>query len=211
MFARIAKQLNKLTSLRRSLTAVRIKNPKFGDLNDYCANYARLASRPAPIRTLDIGCGETPRNPFNAEQLFGIDIREDAARNIKYADLTVEPIPYPDSYFDFVTAFDFIEHVPRILYLPARRFPFIALMNEIHRVLKVGGVLLSHTPAYPYAPAFRDPTHVNIITEETFPMYFDDKDLLARMYGFRGSFEIVRQGWIKPHLITVLKKSGSLS
>jgi SAM-dependent methyltransferase len=206
MFAKIMKKWNKLKILHRSLTAVRIKNPKFGDLNDYCASYARLAPRSGPTRTLDIGCGETPKNPFKAEHLFGIDIREDASRNIKYADLTAEPIPYPDGYFDFVTAFDFIEHVPRVLYMPARCFPFIALMNEIHRVLKTGGILLSHTPAYPYAPVFRDPTHVNIITEETFPMYFDDKLIWARMYGFRGSFEIVRQGWIKPHLITVMKK-----
>jgi SAM-dependent methyltransferase len=79
-------------------------------------------------------------------------------------------------------------------------------MNEIHRVLKPGGVLLSHTPAYPYSPAFRDPTHVNIISEETFPMYFDDQSALARMYGFKGAFSVVKQGWRKPHLITVLKK-----
>jgi len=155
---------------------------------------------------LDIGCGESPRNPFLAEQVFGIDIRENPERTIKYADLTVEPIPFPSDHFDYVTAFDFIEHVPRILYLPQRRFPFVELMNEIHRVLKPGGVLLSHTPAYPYAPAFRDPTHVNIITEETFPLYFDDVQKFAGMYGFKGAFQVLKQGWRKPHLISVLKK-----
>jgi SAM-dependent methyltransferase len=207
MHGKISKKIQRLKVWLRSLAAVRIRDEKFGDLGTYCAAYARTADRSSPTHTLDIGCGEQPRNPFRADKLFGIDIREDPARDIKYADLAIEPIPYPSECFDYVTAYDFIEHVPRILYLPARRFPFIELMNEIHRVLKPGGVLLSHTPAYPYAPVFRDPTHVNIISEETFPMYFDDKNVLARMYGFTGAFTVVKQGWRKPHLITVLKKA----
>lgn len=45
-------------------------------------------------------------------------------------------------------------------------------MNEVHRVLKPNGIFLHQTPAYPSTVAFRDPTHVNIITEETIPHYF---------------------------------------
>jgi len=26
-------------------------------------------------KTLDLGCGVNPRNPFNADELFGVDIR----------------------------------------------------------------------------------------------------------------------------------------
>lgn len=205
MLAGIVKAWNKYRLKCRSLRAIRIRTLDFGDLGGYCATCTHLVPKTASAKTLDIGCGEKPRNPFNAEQLFGVDIREDAPRNIKHADLTVEPIPYPDAYFDFVTAFDFIEHVPRVIYLPSRRFPFVELMNEIHRVLKIGGMFLSHTPAYPFAQAFRDPTHVNIITEETFPEYFGKKRS-AYMYGFNGSFEITRQGWIRPCLVTVMKK-----
>jgi hypothetical protein len=56
--------------------------------------------------------------------------------------------------------------------------------------------------------AFRDPTHVNFITEETFPLYFDNKICWAKMYGFNGGFEIKMQKWHenKINLITVLKK-----
>src|SRR6059036_4000476 len=120
MHSKLGTKLNRLTVWSRSLAPVRIRNDKFGDLDEYCASYARLAARPLPTRTLDIGCGKTPRNPFGAQELFGIDIREDKALNVNYADLIVEPIPYPDAYFDFVTAYDFIEHVPRILYAPGR-------------------------------------------------------------------------------------------
>lgn len=158
--------------------------------------------------TLDIGCGLNPKNPFNAEQIYGIDIRESDNPNIKKADLNVEAIPFNDKTFDYVTAFDFIEHIPRILYMPNRRFPFVELMNEVYRVLKPNGIFFSFTPAFPMAPAWRDPTHVNIITDETFTMYFCKPELGAKMYGFSGNFSLVKQE-MHPnniHLMTTLRK-----
>jgi SAM-dependent methyltransferase len=159
-------------------------------------------------KTLDLGCGVNPRNPFKCEEVYGIDIRDDVEKNIKRADLAIEPIPFEDEYFDFVTAFDFIEHVPRIIYMPQRRFAFVEVMNEIWRVLKMGGVFLSYTPAFPAGPAWRDPTHVNIITDETFPIYFDDVTRGAGMYGFKGAFKILRQQRAKNniHLVTHMRK-----
>lgn len=139
-------------------------------LQPFFDKYSALALNAHNSTTLDIGCGTKPRNPFSATTTYGIDIRENSEKNIKYADLTVEKIPYPDAYFDYITAYDFLEHIPRVIYLPERRFPFIELMNEIHRTLKPKGIFLSHTPIYPFSPVFRDPPHVNIITEETFPL-----------------------------------------
>jgi SAM-dependent methyltransferase len=184
------------------------KLPRTKNLQPYFDKYKVLSNTQHDSTTLDIGCGSKPRNPFGARILHGIDIREDLEKNIKYADLTIEKIPYPDESFDFVTAYDFIEHVPRILYLPERRFPFIELMNEIHRTLKPNGIFLSHTPIFPFSPVFRDPTHVNIITEETFPMYFDDKTQLGKMYGFNGSFKVLEQVLVAPHLISILQKTA---
>ena len=160
-------------------------------------------------KTLDLGCGKSPKNPFNADEVFGIDIRDDIDRGIRRADLVIDPIPFEDNYFDFVTAHDFIEHIPRILYRPHRTHPFVDLMSEIYRVLKPsdsGGLFLSLTPAFPQQAAWRDPTHVNIIAEDTFPLYFDNKNRWASMYGFKGAFEIVKQEWRGPHLLSILKK-----
>lgn len=158
-------------------------------------------------RTLDLGCGLAPRNPFNADEVHGVDLRESDDR-VRVADLAVEPIPFDDGYFDFCSAFDFLEHVPRIIYAPHRKFSFVDLMSEIYRVLKPGGKFLSYTPAFPAPAAWRDPTHVNIITPETFPMYFDNRNALARMYGFKGGFIIEKQYRHKNkiHLITILAK-----
>jgi SAM-dependent methyltransferase len=165
--------------------------------------------------SLDLGCGTNPQNPFQAELLFGIDFgRSESNVNaveIRDADLSVGAIPYADNMFDYVTAFDFIEHIPRLIYLNGqRRNSFIELVNEVYRVLLPGGIFYSLTPAYPSPKAFQDPTHVNIITEDTFPSYFCGAHPWARAYGFVGEFQLLNQEWKDgSHLICQMKKTGS--
>ena len=168
-----------------------------------------LIAKPSDLhgtRTLDLGCGTNPQNPFRAEQIYGIDIRDNPSKYIKCADLTVEPIPFVDNTFDFITAFDIIEHIPKVIYVPNHRFPFVELMNEVWRTLKPNGYFLSHTPVYPYSAIFGDPTHVSVLTHETFTGYFDDVSRIAAIYGFKGSFKVVSQHLIIPHLVSVLQK-----
>ena len=160
----------------------------------------------AMTKALDIGCGHSPKNFFNADEVFGIDVRDDVEARIYRADLVIEPIPFLDETYDFVTAHDFLEHIPRVIYVPHRRNAFVEVMNEVWRVLKPGGQFLSFTPAFPHGPAFRDPTHVNIITDETFPMYFDNTTRAAAIYGFYGAFQINSQQWLGPHLVTIMSK-----
>lgn len=183
-----------------------VAQPEIADLNLLYQKYGSKACNLRTSKTLDIGCGDSPRNPFNASEVYGLDIREDVSKNIQYADLTVEPLPFDENKFDFITAYDFLEHVPRVIYLPERKFPFIELMNEIYRTLKSGGIFLSRTPFYPISSAFTDPTHVNVITADTFPMYFDDKHTWASMYGFEGGFKLKFQAVNETHLVTILEK-----
>jgi SAM-dependent methyltransferase len=161
-------------------------------------------SESVPDVHLDLGCGKRPRNPYHRARLCGVDIRavgDGAGADFEFraANVTLDPIPYPDAQFGSVSAFDFVEHVPRILPTPDGRgtcFPFIRLMNEVWRVLAPGGRFYALTPAYPHPEAFQDPTHVNIITERTHE-YFCGENPLGRMYGFHGEFIARRTGWVR--------------
>ena len=149
--------------------------------------------------TLDLGCGNKMKNPFGAQSVYGIDSRDDLGPFVKQANLAIEKIPYPDNSFDSCTAFDFIEHIPRNYLVEGKtRYCFIQLMNEIHRILKPNALFLHLTPCYPATQAFQDPTHVNLISEDTFPVYFCDPTNLAKEigYGFNGSFKLKAQSWI---------------
>lgn len=157
---------------------------------------------PLPDRHLDLGCGKFPRNPYARGALCGVDIRPlqpGDAFDYRIANLSLQPIPWPDDSFGSVSAFDFIEHVPRVLVdgQGGTRFPFIEVMNEIWRVLAPGGLFYALTPAYPHAAAFTDPTHVNIITAKTHA-YFCGVSPMGRMYGFGGRFEAKRVHWTHP-------------
>ena len=88
--------------------------------------------------------------------------------DIKKADLVLEDISSETSSMDYISAYDFLEHVPRIIYYPERRLPFVNLMNSIYRTIKVNGTFFSYIPMYPFGAAVSDPTRVNCITWETF-------------------------------------------
>lgn len=166
-----------------------------------------------PWSSVDLGCGGRPLNLFGANEVFGCDLIGNKDTNVKGCNLSVEPIPFESESLDFVIAQNFIEHVPRILSRNSEtHFPFIDLMSEIHRVLKDGGLFFSKTPAYPRLAAFQDPTHVNIITSDTFPYYFcwhPSGGPWGRLYGFNGRFELVQQRWQGPHLLTLMRKIGT--
>jgi SAM-dependent methyltransferase len=155
--------------------------------------------------SVDLGCGNLPNNLFNAQSCFGIDMAP--YDGVYQADLAIEGLPFDSSSVDVITAFDFIEHIPRHAFKGGSSvYPFIALMSEVYRVLKPGGFLFHRTPAYPAKEAFQDPTHTNIITEDTFPRYFCGAHSYANNYGFVGNFKIVKQSWIKSsHVIGLLK------
>lgn len=142
--------------------------------------------------SVDLGCGSRPLNPFGADHPFGIDCRDVKGKNftILNVDLVLEHLPFDENSVDFISAIDLLEHIPRVIYHPKRKLPFVDLFSEISRVLKPGGIFYSRTPYYPNNAAFSDPTHVNFVTPLTFKKYFDLGDNNksgASMYGYTGT------------------------
>jgi SAM-dependent methyltransferase len=175
-------------------------------------NYFKALGSDAPLGdtlSVDMGSGPKPKNPFNATSCLGLDIVE--SENIVKCNLFFESIPLANDSANFVTAFEFIEHIPRVLVIEGQaRFRFVEIMSDVYRVLKPGGYFFSQTPAYPSSAVFQDPTHVNFITAQTFPIYFCHRSRGrlpgASRYGFKNGFELVSQQSHRSHLLTLLRK-----
>jgi len=169
--------------------------------------FATLACDKTGI-SLDLGSGPAPRNPFNAAKVYGADLRSKESNNVIYADFSSGLLPFNNEMFDFVTAYDVLEHIQRAVSKNKKpTYPFISLINEIFRVLKPGGIFFSIQPCYPAKQAFQDPTHVNIMTEDTMYLYFCEP-AWARIYGYDGSFKLLNDGWLGDKYFAFLKKSA---
>lgn len=155
---------------------------------------------------LDLASGPKPRNPFLAQEIFGVDIRANETNNVIFSDISQGNLPFPDNKFDFISAYDVLEHIPRMsLHHDETVFPLILLMNEIFRVLKPNGIFFCIQPCYPFKEAFQDPTHVNIMTEDTMHLYFCEPSWV-RIYGHDESFVMLEEGWYGSKYFSFLKK-----
>ena len=86
----------------------------------------------------------------------GIDQNDTAKQNysninFKYCDLMKEKIPYEDQHFDVIFSKSLVEH----FYYPEK------IYQEMHRVLKNGGIIITMTPDWEinYKTFYEDYTH----------------------------------------------------
>jgi 2-polyprenyl-3-methyl-5-hydroxy-6-metoxy-1,4-benzoquinol methylase len=152
---------------------------------------------------LDIGCGEG-FFLFNASKAGyttkGIEISQDAAEYaVREFGLDVEAKPFaelqfPENYFDVVTLWQVLEHVP---------YPLIVL-KEVHRILKPEGLLATSTPDIEgiLAKIFRRKwwnlrrLHINQFTAKTLT------DMLKRA-GFKNVFSTTYKEYISIYMLVI--------
>lgn len=114
----------------------------------------RLAERFSDLnglKKIDLCGGFSKPDGYLSVDKFNGDIVHDLEKGI----------PLPDNSCGVVRAHDALEHVKNSQ----------LLMNEIHRVLAPGGVLLSMTPSTDGRGAFQDPTHISFWNQNSFWYY----------------------------------------
>jgi SAM-dependent methyltransferase len=122
---------------------------------------------PQKFINLDIGCGENKRLNYigmDKRPLEGVDIVHD---------LEVFPYPLEDGVCHTVVGSHIVEHIKPWL--------MIDFMNELWRILRVGGQIAFSLP-YGVGPGFvQDPTHCNPCNEITWE-YFDPNCHMWNIY-----------------------------
>jgi len=195
------------TKLHGYIRVAGLKKPYYRSEKILRRHFLRFSAA-SESTALDVGSGPNPKNPFGASSIYGADLRENIEKNVVFADLALGFLPFDNDSFDYVTAFDVLEHIQRISVIDGEtKFPFICLMNEIFRVLKSDGVFFNIQPCFPSKEAFQDPTHVNIMTEDTLNLYFCES-AWARIYGYEGSFEMLEEGWVGGKYFSFMRKSA---
>lgn len=127
---------------------------------------------------LNLGCADRALSGF-----IGVDVAPGPCVD-QVADLR-EPWPWPDSSVDEVRAHDVFEHLP----------DRIRTMNELHRVLRPGGIATIEVPNAAKGAGFaQDPTHVSQWCRNSF-QYFRGESFahnrLARSYGITARFKVL--------------------
>jgi SAM-dependent methyltransferase len=116
---------------------------------------------------LDIGCGVNKNQGF-----VGMDIQPLEGVDIIW-DWNKRPWPLPDECVLMAVASHVVEHIPPVSIVgDETKFPFVEFMDEVWRVLKVGGEFALVCPHGNSQGYLQDPTHVNSLNETTW-VYFD--------------------------------------
>lgn len=114
-----------------------------------CERFCQLNDWPM----LDLGGAFYPPEGYETVDIIG-DVDH-------HMDLNRSTWTFPDNSYGLVRAFDTLEHL---------KDP-INTMNNIHRILKPGGLMISATPSTDGRGAFSDPTHVSFWNQESFKYY----------------------------------------
>jgi len=166
---------------------------------------------------LDFGCGsgrylEIFAKYLDKEKLWGVEIAKEKVIEVKkrgfncvLIDKNMGVLPFKNDSFDIVFSSNVIEHIPRELYFE--------YLDEIYRILKVGGRFVVGTPNYPakrfydIIKAFRnprmfryylfdDPTHCNKMSinqlESDLKKYFSEVYLYPSYIFLEGKLKFLK-------------------
>lgn len=119
------------------------------------------------LKKLDLGCGGKKR-----EGAIGVDYSDRYGADVVH-DLNNFPYPFPDNEFDEVYLDNVLEHLDEP----------ISVLEEVHRVVKIGGKVKVIAPYFRSLWAFIDPTHKHYFTVNSLA-YFDPRHAICNRYQY---------------------------
>lgn len=119
------------------------------------------------LKILDLGCGKKKR-----ADAIGVDFSNRHAADVIH-NLNVFPYPFNDSEFDEIYLDNVLEHLDDPM----------QVMEEVHRVCKLGGSVKVIVPYFRSVWAFIDPTHKHFFTVDSFA-YFDPQHAICQRYDY---------------------------
>jgi len=127
------------------------------------------------MRILDLGCG---RKKYPGA--IGVDVYARSDADV-LCDLDVPPYPFGQDTFDMILLDNVIEHLASVIWV----------MEEVHRIGKVGARVIIKVPFYASRWAWIDPTHRHAFTSRSFD-YFDPSREIHRYEYSAAQFRVVR-------------------
>ena len=119
------------------------------------------------LKILDLGCGKKKRMGA-----IGVDFSNRHAADIIH-NLNIFPYPFNDDEFDEIYLDNVLEHLDTPM----------QVMEEVHRVCKVGGNVKVIVPYFRSVWAFIDPTHKHFFSVDSFA-YFDPHHPICQRYEY---------------------------
>jgi len=149
-------------------------------------------------KILDLGCGKKKR-----AGAIGVDYSDRHDADVIH-NLNVFPYPFMDEEFDEVYLDNVLEHLND----PMR------VMEEIHRISKLGGQVKVIVPYFRSVWAFIDPTHQHFFAVDSFA-YYDPEHFICQKYDYvKTRFKVERvifnetlsSRWVKRMIIKLANK-----
>lgn len=131
----------------------------------------------ADHKALDVGCGG--RKLLGS---MGMDILKLPGVDVVHS-FNQTPWPFADNTFDLVLMNHALEHVGDV----------VAVMNELHRVLKPSGHAVIQVPYFRCTDAYNDPTHTHFFTAGTLDYFVKDSGLSK--YAYSGDKLFAKKGF----------------
>lgn len=111
------------------------------------------------MKIIHLGCGLK-----KIEGAVGVDMRSDTQADIIH-DLNKFPYPFSNSEFNRVICDNILEHLEDI----------IKVMEEIHRIAKIGSKVVVIVPHFSSDDSFTDITHKHFFSRRSFDYFSPDK------------------------------------